>query len=81
MWVMAEVVEEGERRVRGDREDRELTLGCSSRGGTMAETELGGGSRRSGECRGTHAFVTLSLLFLSCWKPRRQGGAKRDEMR
>lgn len=77
---MAEVVEEGERRVRGDREDG-VNSGLFVERGTMAETELGGGSRKSGECRGTHAFVTLSLLFLSCWRPRRQGGAKRDEMR
>lgn len=80
MWVMAEVVEEGERRVRGDREDRELTLGCSSRGGTMAETELGGGSRRSGECRGGRMRL-LPCLSCSCRAGGQEDKEEQKEMR
>lgn len=78
MWVMAEVVEGGEE-FRGDREDG-VNSGLSV---AQRRLELEGGfsgkSRRC--CGGARAVVTLSLFFLSCWRPIRQGGARRDEMR
>lgn len=63
-------------RLRGEksqRRQRRVSLMAQSAQSALGETAGGAESC----CWETHAFVTLSLLFLSCWRPIRQGGVKR----